>query len=45
MKNVKVQEAMAHNIILIVQYHPKNNFKRSQSKSQMLQGISTHKKN
>lgn len=42
MKNVKFQEAMAHNTVLKVQYCPKNNFKGSQSNSQMLQGISTH---
>lgn len=44
MKNVKVQEAMAHNAVLKVQNCAKNNFKGSQSNSQTLQGISTHTK-
>lgn len=42
MKNLKAQEAMAHNTVIQVQYRPMNNFKVGQSCLQMLQGVSPH---
>lgn len=41
-KNLKAQQATAHNTVVKVQYCPTNKFKVSLSRSQTLQGVGPH---
>lgn len=44
MKNLKAQEAVAHNTVIRIQYCPINNFKVSQTCLKTLQGAGPHAK-